>query len=82
MSQFLTVIEKNNHNSKFIGKVQDVNTHQVLFSTKEQDSQELALNEINQFISTFQANSSSQTTTGSNSPISTTQPPVKKCCGR
>ncbi len=80
MSQFFTTLEKNE--SKFIGVVHDANTHQVLFRTTEQDTQELALNEVNLFISSSDKATSAinETTVPEESVV--VLPPPRRCCGR
>lgn len=80
MSQFFTTIEKNG--SKFIGVIHDANTHQVLHRTTEQDTQELALNEVNQFVNTNKVITTAESTTvAPNTPI-VNNPPPRRCCGR
>lgn len=80
MSQFLTTVEK--YNSKFIGFVRDSNTHQVLFRSNELETEELVLNEVNQFISTFKTNSSNSTTTTEIPTPPIESAPPRRCCGR
>lgn len=87
MSQFFTFLDKSG--TKFVGVVHDSNTNQVLFRSAEHDSQETALNEVNQFVATFKSASTSETITTTNTAVVSETPPQpqpapvqRRCCGR